>query len=309
MESINNNGFLLLKNILTPEQLEYGLSSDNNGVVNYQLMKNFIDNIFIPTISSNTEFMPDPKYVKFRYSNNNNSKDASTFHSDVYNYSSTETIPIYTCLCYFDNTQLEVIPGSHKKAFRDNNISFTSYFKKIRINMGPGDILIFNSNLYHRGVDYKTKGDRRVLQVFDVFPDKKAFYDNYNNFLTVITSKNSSVSTIGNILYNVAKVPFLMNIISYTQYILVFNDLQYKVILNDLTPCEKINKLISYESSKRLEYKNITGSDPNNLFIICENSNTTELSYYYFFFYLVYWLVIFSIIYYSSKWIYKKIYK
>jgi hypothetical protein len=115
MNNININGYLLLKNILTPQQLQNGLNCDNNGLVNYKNMRHFIDNDFIPTISSNTDFLPNPKYVKFRYSNNNNSTDASTFHSDIYNNTSSEIMPIYTCLCYFDKTQMEVIPGSHKK--------------------------------------------------------------------------------------------------------------------------------------------------------------------------------------------------
>jgi len=130
MNNINNDGYLLLKNILTQKQLGNGLKSDNNGTVCYKSMRQFIDTDFIPTISSNVDFLPTPKYVKFRYSNNNNSTDASTFHSDVYNNTINETIPIYTCLCYFDKTQLEVIPGSHKKEFKKNNNSVNAYFQK-----------------------------------------------------------------------------------------------------------------------------------------------------------------------------------
>lgn len=104
MNNIDNDGYILLKGILTQDQLQYGLNSDNDGIVDYMIIRDFIDNHFMPTIITNTNFITKPKYIKFRYSNNNNSTDASTFHSDIYNFTDDEIMPIYTCLCYFDKT-------------------------------------------------------------------------------------------------------------------------------------------------------------------------------------------------------------
>ena len=130
---ITNNGYILLRKVLTDEQLNSGLSCmKNNNKVDYSIMKQFIDNVFLPTIQKNSNIITDPHYVKFRFSNNNNSTDASTFHGDIYNHTDSEVLPIYTCLCYFDDAQLQVIPGSHKY----NNLwSVTSFNKKITLNV------------------------------------------------------------------------------------------------------------------------------------------------------------------------------
>jgi hypothetical protein len=306
MNNIKNDGYLILKNILTQKQLDNGLKSDNNGIVCYKSMKQYIDTDFIPTISSNVDFLPKPKYIKFRYSNNNNSTDASTFHSDVYNNTIDETIPIYTCLCYFDKTQLEVIPGSHKKQFQQNNNSVNAYFQKKIIDIEPGDIMIFHANLYHRGTNFDTKGNRRLLQVFEVFPDEETFNKNYDKFITVITANTAILSLANYFSYILSKIPFVIDSISFVHFILVYNDLQYKIGLNDLAPWDKKDKLITYEPGKRMKYESITGKDETNVNIICEKSITTPPSYFYFIFYIIYWIVSLFLLYYIVKWFDKK---
>lgn len=308
MNSIHDNGYLILKNVLQPEQLQNGLNSDNNGIINYKIMRNFIDNDFMPTIVANTDFMKNPKYIKFRYSNNNNSTDASTFHSDIYDYTNNEVMPIYTCLCYFDKTQMEVIPGSHKRQFHTDNSCISSYNKKRLLTIEPGDIVVFHANMYHRGTNFNKQGNRRLLQVFEVFPDDKTFSSNYDKFLTVITANTSTLEAINNLSYLTAKIPFLIDNICFPHYVLVYNNLQYKIAFIDLPPWDKKNKLITYEPGKRMIYEEITGNDTININIICENSNTTGPSYFYLFFYLIYWIVSLYVIYYFGKWFIKKNY-
>ena len=301
MDNINNNGYILLKNVLSKQQLETGLRSDNDGIINYQITREFIDQDFIPTISSNTHFMKKPTYFKFRYSNNNNSTDASTFHCDIYNFTDNEIMPIYTCLCYFDKTQLEVIPGSHKKSFRDYNSSIDAYQQKKIIDVEPGDILIFHANLFHRGTNFDTKGDRRLLQVFDVFPDDKTYQLYHDKFITVTTSNTVTINIINNLSYIISKLPMVIDAICFIHFILVYNDLQYKIALNDLAPWDKTNKLISYEPGKRINYELITGKDPINTNIICGDLNSRDPSYFYLFFYIIYWIVSLILIYYAGK--------
>lgn len=152
---INNDGYILLRNVLTENDLEYGLSSIVDNKVDYFIMKKYIDNVFFPKIKKTSNIITDPHYVKFRVSNNNNSTDASTFHGDIYNNTNNELLPIYTCLCYFDDAQMEIIPGSHKY----NNIgsSIESYNKKIILDIKHGDILIFHANIHHRGINFNKK--------------------------------------------------------------------------------------------------------------------------------------------------------
>ena len=125
-KELHKEGYFLLPNVLTKDELLVGLSSIQKNGVDYSKIKDFIDTIFLKKIKETTT-LTDPKYVKFRFSNNNNSTDASTFHGDIYNHSSIELLPIYTCLCYFDEAQLEIIPGSHKKT---HEWSIQSYNKK-----------------------------------------------------------------------------------------------------------------------------------------------------------------------------------
>ena len=103
------NGYIVYKKKLSKEEQKLALSCiDSN--VDYNILKTFIDNYFLPKIP-----FSNPVYVKARISNNNNSIDASVLHSDVYNFTCETEIPIYTALCYFDKAQLELIPGSHLK--------------------------------------------------------------------------------------------------------------------------------------------------------------------------------------------------
>ena len=308
MNNINIDGYIVLKRVLTPEQLQYGLKSDNNGIVDYMILRDYIDNHFMPTIITNTNFIKKPRYVKFRYSNNNNSTDASTFHSDIYNFTNDEIMPIYTCLCYFDKAEMELIPESHKKQFHNENSCISSYNKKQLITMEPGDILIFNANIYHRGANFDTKGNRRLLQVFEVFPDDETYMSNYNKFVTVITADKYSTSMINNLSYYISKIPFIINNVCFPHYILVYNNLQYIVTLNDINPWEKNNKLITYEPGKRMNYESITGMDDINTNIICENRITTEPGNFYIYMYLIYWILSFFILLYVGKWLMKKDY-
>lgn len=306
MNNIDNDGYILLKGILSQDQLQYGLNSDNDGIVDYMIIRDFIDNHFMPTIITNTNFITKPKYIKFRYSNNNNSTDASTFHSDIYNFTDDEIMPIYTCLCYFDKTQMELIPGSHKKQFHKEYSCISSYDKKQIITIEPGDILVFNANIYHRGVNFNTQGNRRLLQVFEVFPDDETYISNYDKFITVITSNKYSTSMINNLSYCVSKIPFVIDNICFPHYVLVYYNLQYVVTLNDLAPWDKNDKLITYEPGKRMNYESITGMDPINTNIICENTKTTEPGYFYIFIYLIYWILSFFLLLYIGRWLSKK---
>jgi ectoine hydroxylase-related dioxygenase (phytanoyl-CoA dioxygenase family) len=304
--SIHDNGYIVLQNVLNPSHIDMALTciqEDNS--VNYHIMKQFIDTCFFPTIQQNTTIIKNPMYVKFRFSNNNNSTDASTFHSDVYNHTNSELLPIYTCLCYFDDSQLEVIPGSH---IASNKIScLQSYSNKIIINVNRGDILVFHANLHHRGVNFGASKDRRLLQVFEVFPDANTYNTHFNNLITVL-SYNSPLMKISNyVAYMAAQIPFLINTINMFHYFLVYNDLQYKVALMDLDPWTKANKYITYEPGKRKNYNELTNNEDLNINVLCDKNSITENpSNFYFYIYLLYYIVSGIIIYYIVK---KQLYK
>ena len=200
------NGYIVYKKKLSNEEQKLALSSidTDSNIVDYTILKKFIDNYFLPKIP-----FSNPVYVKARLSNNNNSIDASVIHSDVYNFTCEKEIPIYTALCYFDKAQLELIPGSHLKP-RESFIELNN--KRIILDLDPGDIVLFNSSIMHRGVNFTKEGDRRVLQVFEIFPTQEIYNENVGKLLTVDTTISNSNSK--NLLYYVAQIKWLIEIVN-----------------------------------------------------------------------------------------------
>jgi hypothetical protein len=304
MKTIQENGYILLSNVLNDNELDVALSCMEENKVDYLKFKHFIDNVFFMKIKQASGVITDPIYVKFRLSNNNNSTDASTFHGDIYNHTDSEILPIYTCLCYFDDAQLEVIPGSNK--YNNSGFSIESYNKKQVLDIKRGDILIFHSNLHHRGINYNKTKNRRLLQVFDVFPDKPT-YDEHFPKLTIIKTYDSFFmkQVINPCLYEISKNQTVTDYITMIHYILMYNDLHYKIALMDISPFEKKNKYISYEPAKRILLEEITNKEDLNVNIICEkDSNSIPYSNFYLFFYIIYWIVSLILIYVITKFFY-----
>ncbi len=259
------NGYVIYKKKLSIEEQTFGLSCMKDKV-DYTLLKTFIDNYFLPKIQ-----FENPVYLKARISNNNNSIDASLFHSDLYNFTSEKEIPVYTALCYFDKAELELIPGSHIK--RDSFIDDNN--KRIVLELEPGDIVVFNSLILHRGVNYSKGVNRRVLQVFQIFPTQELYKENVSKILTVDTSSKKN-----NSLYYIAHIKWLIEIINMIIFYLTYNNLKYKLLGIDLPPWEKKGRYICYEPGGRLDYKHGLVGD-NNINIIFNDSDIVKHSYFY----------------------------
>jgi hypothetical protein len=292
---INNDGYVLLRNVLTDDDLGYGLSCmQNDNKVNYSTMKQFIDTKFFPAIQGNVGFITEPNYVKFRFSNNNNSTDASTFHGDIYNHANTELLPIYTCLCYFDDAKLEVIPGSHK--YNNSGWSIDSFNKRKVLDVQRGDILVFHSNMHHRGVNYNKVGDRRLLQVFEVFPDKNTYNEHASKLVIVETSKSLLFQNIMNpVMYWLSKFPSVIDCATFCHYILMYNDLHYKMVYMDIAPWDKTDKYVSYEPGRRVVMEDLVNNnqfEDLNVNILCDkNVYSRSYSNFYLYIYILYWIV------------------
>jgi hypothetical protein len=303
---LNKDGYDLLSNMLSKEEINFGLSSiQNNNKIDYSIMKRFIDKIFLYKIKNKSKIITDPYYVKFRFSNNNNSSDASTFHGDIYNNSNSELLPIYTCLCYFDDAQVEIIPGSHK--YNNNGWSIENYNKKKIINVHRGDILIFHANLHHRGINYNKTSNRRLLQVFEVFPNKET-YNNHHTKLVIVQSSNSFFvkNLLNPITYQISKYTKIIDYITFIHYILMYNDLQYKVALMDISPYEKKNKYISYEPGKRVYFENLINKiEDLNVNIVCDKKiNSISYGNYYMYIYIIFLFTSLLVVYTITKILY-----
>ena len=290
MDELTKNGYIIFKNSIRSNDIPNDVSSIKEKV-NYTHIKNFIDNNFLPIIKKKLPYFANPKYTKFRYSNNNNSIDASVFHEDVYNNSDLKIMPIFTALVYFDKAELELIPGSHIK----NNLNLIEMYNNKKIlQLEPNDIVVFYSNIYHKGINFSKGANRRLLQVFDVFPDNQTYNALFNKFKIVNTS-NGTI-TKKNALYYISQYKTTIQLFNYIVLILVYFDIQYKILMKDLPPSQKKGSFLSYQPSGSLYYKQDL-VDNININIICDkNVNIVKYSRYYLFLF-IFLLLLFSILY------------
>lgn len=304
MDKLQNDGYILIENKKYKKEFNDSLNIFyKNNDTDYKKLKNFIDKQYYPTFNKIINNNQKIYYGKFRFSNNNNSSDASTFHGDIYNHTNQNIINIYTCLYYFDNAYLEIIPETHRKDYLINHNNHSSYKNKKKILIKAGTFVIFHSNIHHRGSEF-SDGNRRLLQIFDVCFGLRD-YKLYKSKLIIVKTYDSHFIKF---MTNYAKKIFKNNKrenITYIHYFLVYYDLQYKLgFMADLSPNEKKNKLISYESASRINYDKCKIKE-NNINIICDyNIKHCGPGYYYFYCYIVYWLIslsIFYFIWYKSK--------
>ena len=232
-----------------------------NNKLNYKKIKNFIDVDVLKVVST---YIHDPQYVKFRYSNKNNLKDASTFHGDTYNFDTPNPMYVYTCLVYFDDAEIEVVPGTH--------IQKQPYNTKQIVKVKKGDVIIINANLFHRGINYHKSKQRKLLQVFDIYPSKIGI-----DKLTIVITQSSIISKItSEMLYYASFNQALTDLLDKIHYYFVSNNLHYKITLSDLSDYEKRGRYISYEPMKRLHYnENELMIDEQNINIICNHNIKT----------------------------------
>ena len=245
-DELHKNGYIIIKDPLGYSQKERALSSiiqvgGGKTKIDYNIFNEFINNDFIPKINETLGW--SSIYLKYRFSNFQNAKDAAQFHGDVYNFADEDLMPIYTGLIYFDKSILEIIPGSHIK----NNLSTNElYAMKKQIKPNAGDMIVFHANIHHRGIFYETSENRRLLQVFDIFPNKYIYMSYYPKFLSVITGQKFITTHVSFISEAISKNKFLDTIMTYLSYLMVNNGVQYKIIMSDITDEQKKGRYVGY---------------------------------------------------------------
>ena len=298
MEQLNENGYLVIENKNSNVLFENKANEfykDNK--VNYALLKRFIDDTYFPELNKKLYSLNNLNYGKFRFSNNNNSTDASTFHGDTYNYTDENIINVYTFLYYFDDAYLEIIPKSHRKDFNLNNSAHESYHNKKQIPIKAGSFVVFHSNIHHRGVGFNKTDNRRLLQIFEVTINDDD-YKKYREKIIIIETSQSYLIKIMNIINKyvfskITKSGAFNNFITYIHYMFVYNNLHYKYFtLNDLSSSEKKDKIISYEPGKNIDISKGKSCKETNINILCDpNIKHTSRVKYYFYCYLIYWII------------------
>ena len=264
-KNLENNGFHIFKNILSSKSIRYGQNSFNETEVNYSRMRKFINNTILKTV--NEKLNNKLKSTKYRVSNNNNSIDASALHRDVHNHYSKSAMPIYTCLTYLDKAIMELIPTSHNYTVIKFSDLMKFYNSRIKIILNPGDILLINSSILHRGIYYKKMAEnRRLIQLFDCM-----FLDDYKNLAKYIfhTQHKKDNLLLSKIMIPLSKIKPLINFINFTYYMNTARGYGY-----DFNVIDKINeskndyKLISLESNKRYIPKYDNSWEKGNVYIM-----------------------------------------
>lgn len=235
LNDLEKNGYYLFKNELNTNQINKAkncikyntksgafANSDDyvvDNVMDYIQMKQFIESDLLNKVNNILDW--NTKYTKFRVSDNNNSVDASAFHKDIFsinsNQSKNKKLPeIFTILSYLDKTIMEIIPGSHKYMSMNIMLSLKMFSDSIKLVINSGDILIFYSTLLHRGIFTEGLANRRLIQVFDCFPNND-IYSEYNSKIYHVPSNTSEMSR--NIIMNISKIKPIIEIYNFIGYI------------------------------------------------------------------------------------------
>jgi hypothetical protein len=134
--------------------------------------------------------------------------------------------------------------------------------------------------------------------VFELFPTRELHDQNVYKFLTCDTSPKKRDSK--NLLYYVAQVKWLIEIVNFVAYYLSYHDLKYKVVGMDLPPWQKKGRYISYEPGGRVEYKEGL-VDKNNVNVIFNDSEIVKYSHFYAWIMFICFIIIISLILYKFR--------
>lgn len=232
-----------------------------------------------------------------------NASDAASFHRDIMLHTK-HNVPIYTFIIYLDDSLLKIIPKSHNH-LRMNFIKF-SLSKTNTLKLKSGDAILINAALLHCGVFNNIKKNRRVIQLFDVFPSEKIAMKYSQHIAHVHYNKFNS--NIGSIISKISHSKFSW-FVKKLSSLVTSNGYGYNTFKNDYN----IISGESYRSRLSSDKENIDKYFMGNLYVIYTQNYVNTLSenknnYYrsiiydkiyinYFIQSIIYILLLFSILY------------
>ena len=216
---IHEDGFILVRQCIKRDTIRKFKDSVGKTEVNYRGMTPVLHDM---KTSLREIFGWEPVMTKYRVSNQENKIDASFLHNDLKNVSRTNVpIPCHTVLLYGDRGRMQIIPGSHHSTHESIIHAVRDLNNIITIDIEPGDLLVFNASIMHRGVFFNTEDNRRLLQIFEVYPNEETF----NKFAPMVDTSYVNKSPILRTLQEVNKktathpiINELTNIIMYFNY-------------------------------------------------------------------------------------------
>ena len=275
MNTLNTDGFVVLRNVLDPQAIQMA-QQNINSKVNYSQIKTFIDQSMMKGINQNLPL--DLVNMKYRVSNNNNSSDAGSFHRDLHSYHPDEITPVFTCLTYLDTAYMQLIPETFRH-IKANWGQMSKLWKKRRtVKMNPGDILVFYASTMHRGVFYHilTKnGNRRLIQLFDCVPRNKLDY--FSETILHIPCLGNCNHKMAKFLIRLNKNKMMNKVVNTVSSVNVFQGYGARYNgLKHITSNPKIRYLSTESNQKRL--KNVYNNEflESNCYIINTPNNILQ---------------------------------
>jgi hypothetical protein len=245
---LQEDGFILVRQCLKRRTLQTFRDNVGKTEVNYEGM--------IPVLHDMKAYLREilgwePVMTKYRVSNHENKIDASFLHNDLKNVSRTNTpIPCHTVLLYGDKGRMQLIPKSHHRTHESIIHAALDLVNIITIDIEPGDLLVFNASIMHRGIFFSTENNRRLMQIFEVYPNTETF-DKFAPMVdTSYVSKSPILSTLQEINKKTSTQPIInemTNIIMYFNYRLG-NQPQLNKVPDEYDP-----QFASNETKRRLE--------------------------------------------------------
>lgn len=197
LKQLHDEGYVIWRNAISPSDYSVAQDHINPQQVNYNVLLQYISKSMLPVVNDKLGW--SAVYTKCRISDNNNSTDASSFHRDVAMHNAKKRIfPFFTCLSYLDETFMEIIPKSHLypvMSYADALSAYTSSDRVLRLKISPGDIMIFHSGLIHRGIFSQGLKHRRLVQVFEVFPNASLMNEYKDRILHIRNEKSRSIGS------------------------------------------------------------------------------------------------------------------
>ena len=135
-----------------------------DGTVDHRAIQRFVDGVLLPAAR-----LAHCSYAKFRASDYSNAVDASCLHRDLIACDAARPLDdVRTLLCYLDDSDMELLPGSHGTLAMTLGQLLTCPARRLHLEVG--DALHFHSCLLHRGLfgGQQRRKKRRLIQVFDV---------------------------------------------------------------------------------------------------------------------------------------------
>jgi hypothetical protein len=271
---MDSTGYKYFPGFFSSEEVEKIRAMIDNKRVNYVEMDVFITDVFLKKVSEKLNW--NAYHTKYRVSNNNNSSDASVLHRDVIKIKNIPFNDLYTCLTYLDKAKMEIVPGSHEKIEVPLLETITGFYDKKIIEMNPGDVLVFNANMLHRGIfdHHKMSDNRRLIQVFETYISPEEYKLHNEKVLHIKSSgvRNASADVVNYL----GHIPVISDLLSYISYLNASTGYGQGTALTEAMAKHKLSEysfMCSEGMQKRLDRSSLDkGWGDSNLYVFHSES-------------------------------------